>query len=110
MSSRLSTFMVGTIHRTARGDEVHRPYQEGIVDSMMICHGWYPCFEPTTHAGHRVAPDCYRVVAHEFGFEGLIMTDDLDMGAILTGLSIGRNHSPLPRGRKRHNDALSSRA
>ena len=24
----------------------------GEVDSMMICHGWYPCFEPTKNARH----------------------------------------------------------
>jgi beta-N-acetylhexosaminidase len=55
------------------------------VDSMMICHGWYPCFErkkqPAT-LSHRIVTDLLR---NEFGFDGLIMTDDLDMGAILTG-------------------------
>jgi len=66
--------------------EVNRPYlKEGIVDSMMICHAWYPCFEreptPAT-VSHRIVTELLR---NEFGFEGLIMTDDLDMGAILTG-------------------------
>src|SRR6058998_4288654 len=55
------------------------------VDSMMICHGWYPCFEskktPAT-LSWRIITDLLR---NELGFEGLIMTDDLDMGAILTG-------------------------
>jgi beta-N-acetylhexosaminidase len=55
------------------------------VDSMMICHGWYPCFEPrktpATLSG-RVITDLLR---NEIRFDGLIMTDDLDMGAILTG-------------------------
>jgi beta-N-acetylhexosaminidase len=55
------------------------------VDSMMICHGWYPCFEPkktpATLSG-RIITDLLR---NEVGFNGLIMTDDLDMGAILTG-------------------------
>ena len=53
------------------------------VDSMMICHGWYPCFEPEKTAAslsRRVVTDLLR---DELGFEGLIMTDDLDMGAIL---------------------------
>ncbi len=53
------------------------------VDSMMICHGWYPCFEPEKTAAslsHRIVTDLLR---DELGFEGLIMTDDLDMGAIL---------------------------
>ena len=66
--------------------EVNRPYlEEGIVDSMMICHGWYPCFElektPAT-LSHRIITDLLR---KELGFDGLIMTDDLDMGAMLTG-------------------------
>jgi beta-N-acetylhexosaminidase len=55
------------------------------VDSMMICHGWYSCFEsqrtPAT-LSQRVVTDLLR---NEMGFEGLIMTDDLDMGAILNG-------------------------
>ena len=53
------------------------------VDSMMICHGWYPCFEPEKTAAslsHRIITDLLR---GELGFKGLIMTDDLDMGAIL---------------------------
>jgi beta-N-acetylhexosaminidase len=54
------------------------------VDSMMICHGWYPCFElektPAT-LSRRIVTDLLR---NELGFDGLIMTDDLDMGAILT--------------------------
>ncbi len=58
------------------------------VDSMMICHGWYPCFEskktPAT-LSRRIITDLLR---NELGFEGLIMTDDLDMGAILTGYDL----------------------
>jgi beta-N-acetylhexosaminidase len=55
------------------------------VDSMMICHGWYPCFEsqptPAT-VSRRIVTELLR---NEFDFGGLVMTDDLDMGAILTG-------------------------
>src|SRR5262249_43653934 len=54
------------------------------VDSMMVCHGWYPCFEaektPAT-LSRRIVTDLLR---NELGFGGLILTDDLDMGAILT--------------------------
>ena len=55
------------------------------VDSMMICHGWYPCFEPERKPAtlsRRITSDLLR---NELGFDGLVMTDDLDMGAILTG-------------------------
>jgi beta-N-acetylhexosaminidase len=54
-----------------------------LVDSMMTCHGWYPCFEPKrtpATLSHRVVTELLR---EEMGFDGLIMTDDLDMGAIL---------------------------
>ena len=58
------------------------------VESMMICHGWYPCFEPKktpATLSRRIITDLLR---NEFDFDGLIMTDDLDMGAILTGYSL----------------------
>jgi beta-N-acetylhexosaminidase len=60
----------------------------GDVDSMMVCHGWYPCFEskptPAT-VSRRIVTELLR---NEFGFDGLVMTDDLDMGAILTGYTL----------------------
>ena len=58
------------------------------VDSMMICHGWYPSLEPQktpASLSRRVITDLLR---SEFAFDGLIMTDDLDMGAILNGYSL----------------------
>jgi beta-N-acetylhexosaminidase len=67
-----------------RATEVNRTYlEERRVDSMMICHGWYPCFEPeptpATVSGRIVT----ELLRNQFDFDGLIMTDDLDMGAIL---------------------------
>src|SRR5438477_12230038 len=58
------------------------------VDSMMICHGWYPSFEKEkipASLSRRVITDLLR---NEFGFDGLVMTDDLDMGAILNGYGL----------------------
>ncbi|MDQ6911736.1 MAG: glycosyl hydrolase [Verrucomicrobiota bacterium] len=52
------------------------------VDSMMVCHGWYPTFDPEklpASLSFRVVTELLR---DELGFEGLVMTDDLDMGAI----------------------------
>jgi beta-N-acetylhexosaminidase len=66
-----------------RPDAATRRHHHG-VDSMMICHAWYPCFEsqrtPAT-LSRRIVTDLLR---DELGFDGLIMTDDLDMGAILS--------------------------
>ena len=53
------------------------------VDSMMIGHGFYPSLESSrtpSSLSRRVITDLLR---GEQGFTGLVMTDDLDMGAIL---------------------------
>jgi beta-N-acetylhexosaminidase len=53
------------------------------VDSMMVCHAQYPQLEPgglPASLSHRIVTGLLR---EELGFAGLIMTDDLDMGAIL---------------------------
>jgi beta-N-acetylhexosaminidase len=55
---------------------------------MMICHAWYPTFETRktpASLSRRVVTELLR---DEMGFEGLIMTDDLDMGAILNEYSL----------------------
>jgi beta-N-acetylhexosaminidase len=58
------------------------------IDSMMICHGWYSCLEPKktpASLSHHIIGGLLR---NEMKFNGLIMTDDLDMGAILNGYSL----------------------
>src|SRR5882762_7202899 len=55
------------------------------VDSMMICHGWYPCFESEKTPASLSAQIVTDLLRNELDFAGLVMTDDLDMGAILTG-------------------------
>jgi beta-N-acetylhexosaminidase len=57
------------------------------VDSMMIGHGHYPCFDSEktpASLSPTVIRDCLR---RDLGFGGLVMTDDLDMGAILNTFS-----------------------
>src|SRR5262249_54699078 len=56
----------------------------GDVDSMMISHVWYPCFEPQPTPATLSRRIVTELLRNELGFDGLIMTDDLDMGAILT--------------------------
>jgi beta-N-acetylhexosaminidase len=67
-----------------RAIEINRPYlKNGTVDSMMICHGWYPCFEPEKTPASLSGRIVTELLRTEMRFDGLIMTDDLDMGAIL---------------------------
>jgi beta-N-acetylhexosaminidase len=55
----------------------------GTVDSMMICHGWYPAFNAAKRPASLSREIVTGLLREEFQYEGLIMTDDLDMGAIL---------------------------
>ncbi|MDQ6862130.1 MAG: glycosyl hydrolase [Verrucomicrobiota bacterium] len=52
------------------------------VDSMMIGHGWYPCFEPEKLPASLSPRVVAELLRNDLGFDGLVMTDDLDMGAI----------------------------
>lgn len=54
-----------------------------IVDSMMICHGWYACLNPAKRPASLSREVVTDLLRDEFCFDGLVMTDDLDMGAIL---------------------------
>src|ERR1700704_1828642 len=58
------------------------------VDSMMICHGWYPCSTPKKTPASLSREVVTSLLRDEFHFDGLIMTDDLDMGAILNEYSL----------------------
>jgi beta-N-acetylhexosaminidase len=53
------------------------------VDSMMICHGWYPAFNAAKRPASLSREIVTTLLREEFQYGGLIMTDDLDMGAIL---------------------------
>jgi beta-N-acetylhexosaminidase len=67
------------------------------VDSMMICHAAYPALDPEqapASLSRRIVVD---LLQQEHGFEGLIMTDDLDMGAIVNQMSLGESVSAAIR-------------
>ena len=53
------------------------------VDSMMICHASYPSLDVSLTPASLSRPIVSDLLRGEFGFTGLVMTDDLDMGAIL---------------------------
>ncbi|HEV8185489.1 MAG TPA: glycoside hydrolase family 3 N-terminal domain-containing protein [Chthoniobacterales bacterium] len=52
------------------------------VDSMMICHGWYPSFDREKLPASLSPTVVKELLRSELKFGGLVMTDDLDMGAI----------------------------
>ena len=52
------------------------------VESMMICHGWYPSFDAEKLPASLSPAVIKELLRGDLGFEGLVMTDDLDMGAI----------------------------
>jgi beta-N-acetylhexosaminidase len=53
------------------------------VDSLMIGHGFYPALEQTQTPSSLSRSVITDLLRGELGFKGLVMTDDLDMGAIL---------------------------
>jgi beta-N-acetylhexosaminidase len=52
------------------------------VSSMMVCHAWYPAFDANKTPASLSRSIVTELLVSELGFDGLIMTDDLDMGAI----------------------------
>ena len=56
---------------------------ENAVDSMMIGHAFYPSLEETQTPSSLSRAVITDLLRSELGFRGLVMTDDLDMGAIL---------------------------
>jgi beta-N-acetylhexosaminidase len=53
------------------------------VSSMMVCHAWYPAFDPEKTPASLSRSIVTDLLLSELDFDGLIMTDDLDMGAII---------------------------
>ncbi len=53
------------------------------VDSMMIGHAFYPSLDPEPIPTSLSSKIVDQLLRGHLGFSGLIMTDDLDMGAIL---------------------------
>jgi beta-N-acetylhexosaminidase len=52
------------------------------VSSMMVCHAWYPAFDREKTPASLSRSVVTDLLMSELDFDGLIMTDDLDMGAI----------------------------
>jgi beta-N-acetylhexosaminidase len=53
------------------------------LSSIMVGHAWYPSLDPEQGPASLSGRIVSELLRKELGFQGLIMTDDLDMGAIL---------------------------
>jgi beta-N-acetylhexosaminidase len=61
----------------------------GALDSIMVCHAHYPCFDPDENRPASLSGNVINgLLRGELGFKGLVITDDLDMGAILNGYEL----------------------
>lgn len=58
------------------------------LDSMMIGHAHYPHLDPSRAPSSLSPAIVTGLLRDELGFDGLVMTDDLDMGAILHHYSL----------------------
>jgi beta-N-acetylhexosaminidase len=57
-------------------------------EAVMMAHIWYPALEPTPELPASLSPAIITgLLRHEMGFDGLILTDALDMDAIDTRYS-----------------------
>lgn len=54
-----------------------------LVDSMMLGHVHYPSLDETVRPASLSPAVVTGLLREELGFQGLVMTDDLDMGAVL---------------------------
>ncbi|MBV9392234.1 MAG: glycosyl hydrolase, partial [Verrucomicrobia bacterium] len=58
------------------------------VSSIMVCHAWYPAFDPTKTPASLSRSIIRNLLLNDLRFGGLVITDDLDMGAILNQFSL----------------------
>ncbi|MBI5929492.1 MAG: hypothetical protein HY862_09295 [Chloroflexi bacterium] len=53
------------------------------AEVVMVGHLYYPAIEPVENLPASLSPTMMGILRHDLGFEGVIMTDALSMGAIL---------------------------
>lgn len=61
------------------------PYREMMndLDSIMTGHAWYPYFDKQKTPSSLSVNTVRKLLREEMGYQGLVITDDLDMGALL---------------------------
>ena len=82
--STASVVIAGNI-ATAEGA---RDLIEAGADAVLVSHNIVQCMDPELPAS--LSPEVHRVLREDLGFEGVVLTDDLTMGAI-TQFTDGRS-------------------
>lgn len=82
-----------TIARTRAELEAEElaPYRAlaGELDSVMVCHAHYPCLDADRPLPASLSRNVItNLLRRDIGFGGLVVTDDLDMGAVLNGYGL----------------------
>ncbi|NDJ86578.1 MAG: glycoside hydrolase family 3 protein [Chloroflexi bacterium] len=60
---------------------------EGGAQAVMVGHLYYPAIEPVENLPASLSPVMISILRDELGFEGIVMTDALEMGGIVTAYS-----------------------
>ena len=85
------------------------PYRElrDELDSIMVCHAYYPCLDPQGSTPASLSANVINgLLRQELGYKGLVITDDLDMGANPQRLRSGANPAHGGQCHRRHDDDL----
>ena len=79
------------------------------IDSMMVGHANYPALDDSGYPSSLSAKIIKGILREEWGYKGTVISDDLDMGAIVGHYGLARNRGhPRGRGRQRSRPALPS--
>lgn len=85
-----------------------KPFQAGIqagVGGVMVSHNIVTCMDSKNPSS--LSPAVHKILREELNFDGVIMTDDISMGAIL---KLYGNESPAPQAVKAGNDLILTSA
>lgn len=78
-----------------------QPYEQlvGRLDSVMTCHAWYPQLDAEAIPASLSSRIIQGVLRERLVYKGLILTDDLDMGALLASYTLEQSlHMALAAG------------
>ncbi len=85
------TLPVVTLDRATFAATNRRAFElaiEGGAEVVMVGHLYYPALEPVEDLPSSISPTMVGLLRDDLGFDGIIMTDALEMGAIVNSFSM----------------------